>query len=126
MNKLSLMEENMSRLGYPPHTKPSRQPNTLEEGIHEISYLQKLETAERRRLAILLKIYNATYEHIHRLEKERLSLQKIYIPVSVVKPSRVDSIQKIALKSREDILASWEGKSQDQIDKMIAELEALG
>jgi hypothetical protein len=120
------MEVNMAKLGYPPHTKPSRQPNTLEEGIHEIAYLHAVEAAERRRLGILLKIYNATYEHIHRLERERLSLEKVYIPVAVVKPSRADSVQKIAPKSREDILASWEGKSQDQIDKMIAELEALG
>ena len=125
MNKASIMEVNMSRLGYPPRTKPSRQPQTLEEGIHEITYLQKLETAERRRLAILLRIYNSVYEHVRKLEKERISLEKVYIPIVKVPTARADVTQKITLKSREDLVASWEGKSQAEIDKMIADLEML-
>ncbi len=126
MNKSSIMEANMSCLGYPPRTKPSCQPQTLEEGIFEISYLRAVEAAERRRLAILLRIYNATYEHVHKLERERLFLEKVYIPVVRLPSIRHTPTQITHSKSREEILTSWEGKSQDQIDRMIAELEALG
>jgi len=117
------MESAMAKLGYPPHTKPSRQPQTLEEGIHEIAYLRSLEAAERRRLSVLLKIVNATHEHVNKLERERLSLESVYIPVEKL-PAFRQSVTQIP-KTREEILASWETKSQSQIDKLIAELEAM-
>lgn len=125
MNKLSLMEEQMSRLGYPPRTKPSRQPQTLEEGLIEIGYLKALETVEHRRAHILIKILNASIEYCHKLEKERHSLEKTYVRVEKLPGAKQSSAQTISPKNREEIIETWKDKSQSEIDKMIADLERL-
>ena len=121
----SIMEQRMSKLGYPPITKPSRQPSSLEEGLIEISYLKALEAVEHRRQHILLKIFNASVTYGQALAKERHSLEKVYIRVEKLPSTRREPTQIVSPKSHEEILEDWKDKSQSEIDKMISDLEAL-
>ena len=121
----SIMEEKMSRLGWPSRTRPSRQPSSLEEGLIEISYLKALEAVEHRRQHILTKILNASVTYAVALQKERHSLEKVYIRVEKIPSTRRESTQLVSPKSHEEIIEDWKDKSQEEIDKMISDLEAL-
>lgn len=110
----------MSELGVGTRPKPEKLPNTLEEGIAEIAYLRAIENMARRRQRILFRLWSSTSDYISTLEKERLCLERLYIPITHCKLRKTPIV-----KSREELLGSWKGKSQEEIDKLIAELEAM-
>jgi hypothetical protein len=119
------MEQRMALLGYPSKTKPEKkEPASLEAGLIEIGYLKALEAVERKRQHTLLKVFNASVAYAQALQKERLSLERNYVRVEKLPSLRHEPVQTIQF-SREEVLDSWEDKSQAQIDKMIADLEAL-
>lgn len=121
----SIMEQKMSRLGWPSRTRPSRQPPNLENGLIEIGYLKALEAVEHKRQHILTKILNASVTYGLALQKERHSLEKIYVRVEKLPTIRREPVQTINPKSHEEIMEEWKDKSQEEIDKMISDLEAL-
>ena len=120
----SLMEKRMEKLGVN-RKKIERLPNTLEEGITEIAYLRALEDMARRRMNILFRLWRATSDHAIALERERLKLEKLYIPITHCKISHKVQDQHISSRSREEILETWKGLSQEEIDKMIAQIEKM-
>jgi hypothetical protein len=126
MDKQSIMEKKMDKLGMGSRRKLSRLPNTLDEGIIEIAYLRALENMSRRRLRILDKIRGATTDNIEALEKERLSLERLFIPITHL-PTVKDLAKQTVTprKSREEVLSSWKGKSQAEIDELIKQLEMM-
>lgn len=124
MNTQSIMERRMEALGAY-RRKPEKLPNTLDEGLAEIAYLKAIESSVRRRQGILLRLVDATRRHIIDLEYERLQLEKLYIPVTHCKFPTKAPVQHIRPKSRDEVLESWKSKSQEEIEKMIAELENL-
>jgi hypothetical protein len=119
----SLMEKRMEKL-FPRH-KPDRKPNTLDDGLAEIAYLKAIESMARRRLSILLKVQQSTAMHIADLEAQRHKLERLYVPVTHCAPVRHSPTQKTSPKSREEILKSWEGMPEAEVNRLIKMLEEM-
>lgn len=121
----SIMERRMEALGVNRRPKVEKLPNTLDEGIIEISYLRQLENAARKRMSILYKLHQSVHDHVLELEKQRLRLERLFIPVTHINLKRRETTQYVSPKSREEILASWKGLPQAEVEKLIQQLETL-
>jgi hypothetical protein len=115
----------MEALGVNRKPKVEKLPNTLDEGIIEISYLRQLENAARKRMAILYKLHQSVYDHVLELEKQRLRLERLFIPVTHINLKHRETTQYVSPKSREEILLSWKGLPQAEVEKLIQQLETL-
>jgi hypothetical protein len=121
----SIMEKRIEALGVNRRPKTEHLPNTLEEGALEISYLRQLENAARQRMAAIYKTYQSTYDEVLELEKQRHKLERLFIPVTHVGLKPRAAIQYVSPKSREEILNSWKGLPQAEVEKLIKQLEEL-
>jgi hypothetical protein len=124
-NNQSIMERRMEALGVNRKPKVEKLPNTLDEGIIEISYLRQLENAARKRMSILYKLHQSVYDHVLELEKQRLLLERLFIPVTHISLKRRETAQYVSPKSREEILNSWKGLPQAEVEKLLKQLEGL-
>uniref|UniRef100_A0A6M3LHI4 Uncharacterized protein n=1 Tax=viral metagenome TaxID=1070528 RepID=A0A6M3LHI4_9ZZZZ len=124
-NNNSIMERRMEALGINRKPKTEQLLNTLEERAIEISYLRQLENAARRRMSILYKIHQATYDHVLELEKQRHKLERLFIPITHVGFRHREVPQYVSSRSKDEILKTWQGLPQAEIDKLIAQLEGL-
>jgi len=121
----SLMEKRMEKLGIGSLKRVTRVRSTKEADQAEIVYLRAVENQARHRMSILSRIYQSTAEHVAFLEKQRLQLEALYAPTVVCAPIRHSSTQKAQPKSREEVLKSWEGMPEAEVERLIKLLEEM-
>lgn len=122
----SIMEKQMEKLGVGKR-KVERLPNTLDEGIAEIAYLRALENMSRRKLSILYRLHQATFDHIVALESERHKLEKLYVPVTHIPTRKPDTLHKqyVSPKTKAELMETWKGLTDAELQKKIEDLEKL-
>ena len=95
---------------------------TMEEILHHIGYLRKLEAGMRHRAKILHKLYFDTQTAAMELSTQRLRLERLFVPVERVKESR-----KVKPKTRnlEDLISGL-GLTPEAALAMLEDLAERG
>lgn len=124
----SLMEKNAERFTKPTEGSSPAFPMPFRTKDENLAYAHGLwldELKARKAAQDVYRAYQSLIDKVAVLEKERLSIEKYYTPIKHCETVRRIPVQQVQPKSREEIFKSWENLSEDQLEKMIASLEAL-